>query len=123
MLWDDLNYEREFAFIPRDVYASIPAATSFADVPFGRWRELNADGIIVGSVEKAASGFKVEMRLFNVRTGQMAYGREYSGANARLFAHTISDELHKSQRALNGLARSKLTFDSGPRRRAHDRHD
>jgi TolB protein len=63
-------------------------------------------------VEKAASGFKVEMRLFNVRTGQMAYGREYSGANARLFAHTISDELHKSQRALNGLARSKLTFDS-----------
>jgi TolB protein len=112
VLWDDLNYEREFAFIPRDVYASIPAATSFADVPFDRWRELNADGVIVGSVEKAASGFKVEMRLFNVRTHQMAYGREYTGSNARLFAHTISDEVHKSQRGLIGLARSKLTFDS-----------
>ena len=112
VLWDDLNYEREFTFIPRDVYNSIPAATSFADVPFDRWGELNADGVLVGSVEKTAAGFKVEMRLFNVRTKQMAYGREYSGSNARLFAHTISDEVHKSQRALNGLARSKLTFDS-----------
>ena len=32
VLWDDLNFEHEFAFIPRDVYASIPKATSFADV-------------------------------------------------------------------------------------------
>ncbi len=32
VLWDDLNFEREFAFIPRDVYSSIPKATSFTDV-------------------------------------------------------------------------------------------
>src|ERR1700737_2692745 len=30
VLWDDLNFEREFGFIPRDTYASIPAATSFS---------------------------------------------------------------------------------------------
>jgi TolB protein len=112
VLWDDLNFEREFAFIPRDVYSSIPKATSFADVPFERWRELNADGLIVGTVQKVSAGFKVEMRLFNVRTRQSAFAREYGGSNARLFAHTMSDELHKSQRALNGVARSKLTFDS-----------
>ena len=51
VLWDDLNYEREFAFIPRDVYATIPKATSFNNVPFDRWRELNADGLIVGTVQ------------------------------------------------------------------------
>jgi len=114
VLWDDLNFEREFAFIPRDTYASIPRATSFADVPFDRWRELNADGLIVGTVQKVGTTVKVEMRLFNVRTQQSAYARQYDGtaANPRLFAHTISDELHKSQRALNGVARSKLTFDS-----------
>ena len=44
VLWDDFNFEREFALIPRDTYATIPRATSFADVPFARWRELNADG-------------------------------------------------------------------------------
>lgn len=112
VLWDDLNFEREFAFIPRDVYSSIPKATSFVDVPFDRWRELNADGLIVGTVQKASAGFHVEMKLFNVRTRQAVYPRAYDGSNARLFAHTMSDELHKSQRALNGVARSKLTFDS-----------
>ncbi len=112
VLWDDLNYEREFTFIPRDVYSTIPAATSFADVPFDRWRELNADGVIVGTVQKAGTGIRVEMRLFNVRTRQAAYSRQYDGsaANPRLYAHTISDEVHKTQRALNGVARSKLTF-------------
>src|SRR6185436_8295348 len=48
VLCDALNYEREFAFIPRAVSATIPRATSFNDVPFDRWRELNADGLIVG---------------------------------------------------------------------------
>ena len=112
VLWDDLNFEREFAFIPRDVYSSIPKATSFTDVPFDRWRELNADGLIVGTVQKMSAGFRVEMKLFNVRTRQAVYPRQYDGSNPRLFAHTISDEIHKSQRALNGVARSRLTFDS-----------
>jgi TolB protein len=114
VLWDDLNFEREFAFIPRDTYSTIPRATSFADVPFDRWRELNADGLVVGTVQKVGTTVKVEMKLFNVRSRLSAYARQYDGtaANPRLFAHTISDEIHKSQRALNGVARSKLTFDS-----------
>src|SRR4029077_19201525 len=113
VLWDDLNFQREFAFIPRDVYSTIPKATSFAGVPFDRWRELNADGLIVGTVQKSAAGFHVEMRLYNVRTRQAVYPRQYDGTgNPRLYAHTISDEIHKSQRALNGVARSRLTFDS-----------
>ena len=52
VLWDDLNFEREFALIPRDTYATIPAAKSMTDVPFDRWRELNADGVIIGTVQK-----------------------------------------------------------------------
>ena len=113
VLWDDLNFEREFAFIPRDVYTTIPKATGFSDVPFDRWRELNADGVVVGTVQKMGAGFRVEMRLFNVNTRLAAYSRQYDGsANPRLYAHTISDEIHKSQRALNGVARSKITYDS-----------
>ncbi|HZT77754.1 MAG TPA: hypothetical protein VFA27_13965 [Vicinamibacterales bacterium] len=112
VLRDDLEFEREFSFIPKDVMATVPAATSMNDVPFDRWRELNADGVIVGTVEKTAGGVRVTMRLFNVRTRQSAYGREYNGSNARLIAHTISDEVHKTQRALEGVARSKITFSS-----------
>ncbi len=55
MLWDDLNFEREFDMIPRDTYASIPAARSLAGIPFDRWRELGADALLVGTVESAAT--------------------------------------------------------------------
>ncbi len=114
VLWDDLNFEREFALIPRDVYATIPAAHGMNDVPFDRWRELNADGVIVGTVQKTGNGIRVEVRLFNVKTQQSAWGKQYSGsgANPRSYAHTISDEIHEQQRALRGVARTKLTFDS-----------
>ena len=33
-------------------------------------------------------------------------------ANRRLYAHTIADEIHQQQRALRGVARTKLTFNS-----------
>ncbi len=114
VLWDDLTFEREFALLPRDIHSTVPAATSMLDVPFDRWRELNADGVMVGTVQKTATGVRVEARLFNVRTRQSAFAREYSGsiANARLYAHTIADELHQQQRALRGVARTKLTFNS-----------
>jgi TolB protein len=114
VLWDDLSFEREFALIPRDTYATIPAAKSMLDVPLERWRELNADGVIIGTVQKADNGARVEVRLFNVRSGQSAFGREYTGslANPRIYAHTIADEIHQQQRALRGVARTKLTFNS-----------
>jgi TolB protein len=115
VLWDDLAFEREFYMIPRDTYSTIPAARSVMDVPFDRWRELGADGLIIGSVERTATGLRVEVRLFNVRGGGTpVFGREYAGnaANPRFFAHTISDEIHQQQRALPGVARTKLTFSS-----------
>jgi TolB protein len=114
VLFDDLNFEKEFALIPRDTYATIPTAKSFEDVPFDRWRELNADGVIAGTVQKTGTGVHVEIRLLNVRTKLQAFGKSYDGsaANPRLYAHTISDELHMSQRGLRGVARTKLTFDS-----------
>lgn len=114
VLYEDLAFEHEFSLIPRDVYATVPAATSMTTVPFDRWRELNADGLIVGTVVKTDSGVRVEVRLFNVRSRQSAFSREYTGAvaNKRLYAHTIADELHQQQRALRGVARTKLTFNS-----------
>ena len=112
VLWDDLNYEREFAFVARDVYNTIPKATSFADVPFDRWRELNADGLVVGTVQKTGTSLRVEIRLFNVRSRQSAFGRLYTGspANPRIFAHMAADEIYQTQRALKGVAESKLAF-------------
>lgn len=120
VLWDDLNFEREFYMIPRDTYKSIPAAPTIDAVPYERWRELGADGVVIGTVQKVAAGIRVELRLYNVRARQSIFGREYTGsaANPRLYAHTMSDELHDSQRRLRGVARTKLAFVSDRNREA-----
>ena len=112
VLWDDLNYEREFYMVPRDTYRTIPPAANIGAPPFDRWRELGVDGLVTGSVAKSGNTVRVEMRLFQVRSQRQIYAREYSGsaANARLYAHTISDEIHQSQRNLRGVARTKLAF-------------
>ena len=114
VLWADLDFEREFYLIPRDTYGSIPAARSVTDVPFDRWRELGSDGLVIGSVQKEGTGLKIQVRLFNVRSRQQVFAREYTGSagNPRAYAHTIADEIHQQQRALRGVARTKLTFSS-----------
>jgi len=112
VLWDDLNFEREFYMIPRDTYKSIPPAGSIDTVPYDRWRELGADEVVIGTVQRIAAGVRVEMRLYNVASRQSRMGREYTGsvANPRVYAHTMSDEIHQTQRSLRGVARTKLAF-------------
>jgi TolB protein len=112
VLWDDLNFEREFDMIPRDTYASIPAARSMTSVPFDRWRELGADGLVIGSVQRQGDTFRVAVTLFGVKARDAAFAREYTAsvANPRFFAHTISDEIFDLQLKLAGVARSKIAF-------------
>jgi TolB protein len=83
-------------------------------VPFDRWRELNVDGVIMGSVEKMPKGLRVEVRIFDVRSRQSVFGKIYEGpgTDQRFIAHTASDEIHLQQRNLVGVARTKLTFNS-----------
>lgn len=115
VLWDDLAFEQEFYMVPRDTYRSIPAARTFQEVAFDRWKELGVDGLVAGSVEKVGgNAFRVEVRLFDVRSGRSVIAKEYNGttANPRLYAHTAADDIHQQQRALRGVARTKLTFSS-----------
>ena len=114
VLWDDLAFEREFYLIPRDTYSTIPAARSAGQIPFAAWRELGADAVIFGSVQRTGANVRVEIRLFNIRTQQSVFSKEYTGTatNPRLFAHTASDEIHQQQRSLRGVARTKLAFSS-----------
>jgi TolB protein len=114
VLWDDLNFEREFYMIPRDTYNTVPAARSVDQVPFDAWRELGADAVMFGTISRSGNDVRVEARLFNVRARRSVFAKEYTGsaANARLYAHTIADEVHQQQRGLRGVARTKLAFSS-----------
>ena len=56
------------------------------------------------------------------RTRQSAFGKEYSGsaANPRLYAHTISDEIHQQQRGAARRRAHEAHVRLRSRRRAHD---
>lgn len=114
VLWDDLNFEREFYLISRDTYKTIPAAASLDQVPLPRWKELGADGLVVGSVRREGGNLVVQVRLLEVNSGRAAFSREYKGLpkNPRFFAHSIADDIHKQQVNLRGVARTKLAFTS-----------
>jgi TolB protein len=114
VLFDDLDFEKEYAMIPADVVRTVPAPRSIDDATFDRWREIGADGVVVGTVEKTDRGLRVQVRMLSVRTKESAFGKEYSGtaANPRLYAHTISDDIYMQQRRLRGVARTKLAFSS-----------
>jgi len=119
VLWDDLEFEKEFYMIPRDTYRDIPQANSIDEVALDRWKELGADGVLVGSVRKTPTGATVQFRLFNVASGRSAMAKEYTGSptsilnnDSRVYAHMIADDVHKEQRALRGSARTKIAFTS-----------
>src|SRR5258706_8862908 len=100
--------------IGKDTIATIPKPASLDSVPLDRWKEVNANGVIVGTVRRTAAGVTVQVKLIDVNSGRTALGKEYSGsiANPRRYAHTFSDEMHQDQLALRGLARTKLAFSS-----------
>jgi TolB protein len=112
VLWNDLDFEREFYMIPRDTYASIPRPGSGALPPFAAWRELGADALVSGSVEKVGDLLRVDFRLYRIGDQQQVLAARYEAEarNPRLLAHRISDEIFAKQRNLKGVARTKLAF-------------
>jgi TolB protein len=112
VLWDDLNFEREFYMIPRDTYGSVPSARTAEQVPFAAWRELGADAVVFGTVQRTGNDLRIQVRLFSVRSRLSVFAKEYNGSanNPRLYAHTIADEIHDQQRGLKGVARTKLAW-------------
>ena len=125
VLWDDLDFEREFDLIPRDTYAVDPAgavARRRAVRPLaraGRRRRHHRNGA------EDRRRHPVEVRLYQRAHAAVASSPRStagSAANPRLYAHTIADEIHQQQRALRGVARTKLAFDVRSRRRAGGGH-
>lgn len=114
----DLDFEREFYVIPRKSSAGVPAAATAESLPFTQWTQLGADFVLMGAVKPTATGFAVEIRLVTVRgtsPGKQEFGQSYQGctaANPRYCAHSIADDMHKTLRNLDGVARTKIAFTS-----------
>lgn len=113
VLYDDLEFEREFLLIARSASARVPATTAEA-LPYATWNELGADLVLVGSASRADATLTMEVRIMSVERRASVFGKRYACAmrDPRYCAHTIADELHKELFQLDGVARTKIAFTS-----------
>jgi TolB protein len=116
VLWDDLDFEREYYMIPRKTSASVPVMPAEA-LPYDRWAELGADAVLVANASRSGAALTIELRIMEVKQatrGRQAFGARYTCQiqQPRYCAHSIADEVHKLTKALDGVARTKLAFSS-----------
>ncbi len=116
VLWNDLDFEREFLMVPRKVSAGFPPAPADA-LPVERWAEIT-DAVLVGSVSRNGDTLIVKVEIVSVQpaaAGRRGFGAEYGNCrmqNPRFCAHSIADHVHKQVMNLDGVARTKLAFSS-----------
>lgn len=108
-------------FAPINSNAFIQDAASIQkDGPrFAEWRAINAQGLVTGSVTKAADGrTRVEFRLWDVFSQQQLSGMAYmtTPQNWRRIAHIISDEVYKRITGEEGYFDTRIVYvsESGP---------
>jgi TolB protein len=117
VLWNDLDYEREYTMIPRKVTASVPLAAADA-LPYPAWTEMGAESVLVGSIRREGGNVTIDIRMIVVKApdqGRQLFGARYQNCrpqNPRLCAHSIADDFHKQTRGLDGIARTKIAFAS-----------
>ncbi len=109
---DDVAFESEFDVIPAKAVDAVPPATSLESIPVDNWTEMGATFVAFGTVARNGKGFDVAVHIVSVATKQDRFGKDYKGdaADARQYAHQMSDEMHKELFRLDGVARTKITF-------------
>ena len=101
VLWDDLNFEREFYMLPRDTYVTIPAAAKRPTMsrlrPGGAWcrRRLLRQRFSRGQHRPRSRSLQRAHATDGLRQGIPS-----PPPIQRLYAHTIADEIHQQQREL-----------------------
>lgn len=119
VLWNDLDFEREYYMIPRAAAEAVPL-TPVGTLPFERWSGLGADFVLHGTAYPSGQSLIIELRLISVRGGTPGteyFGKRYqcgvqTARGPRDCAHQIADDFHQEVRSLEGVARTKIAFSS-----------
>jgi TolB protein len=106
----DLRFEDLFQLLQDSLIAAIaplnPQAPRFED-----WKGIGAKYLIAAQAEVAGSELSVEVRVYDVDSGQAMMQRRYSGKadSPRSFAHQASDDILALTQN-KGVARTRIAF-------------
>jgi TolB protein len=86
---------------------------------FADWRQINADGLVIGKVDSVGSGkMKVSFRLYDNAAEIQSAGKQFdaTSGNWRRIAHLISDEIYKRITGEEGYFDTRIVYvaESGP---------
>ena len=116
------DLERSGLFRPIDKASFIEKTTANSIPKFPSWRQINAAGLVTGSIKPAENGdVEVEFRLWDVFAEQQIAGRSYvtSPNNWRRISHLIADEIYKRLTGEEGYFDTRIVYiaESGPAQR------
>src|SRR5882724_6185498 len=88
---------RSGRFAPLDRRDMIDKPTTGSEVRFQDWKYLKSDYIAVGKVSQDASGYLLQVELYNVLNGQSLLGQRFpsTAASLRATAHRIADGIYE----------------------------
>lgn len=106
----DLSRSGRFAGLPRSSMTSLPTSTVGLDL--GDWRLLKTDYLVVGRVNAAPGGYRVEFELVNVATGAtlLAYAQPASADGLRLAAHRVADLIYEKIIGVPGAFATRIAY-------------
>jgi TolB protein len=115
------DLERSGLFRPIPHNAFIEQVTFATNIPrFPDWRQINAAGLVIGSVVPTGPGkVKVSFRLWDIYGEQQVAGKQYDtfNRNWRRIAHLIADEIYKRITGEDGYFDTRIVYvsETGPK--------
>jgi TolB protein len=114
------NLRRSGLFAPIDQKAYIERITDFNRPPqFASWRQIGADAVVTGRLERQGSNVSAPYHLWDVASGSRIHGQVVSTCpdNYRRLAHIISDQIYQRLTGESGYFDTRIVFidESGAR--------
>lgn len=106
----DLNRSGQFRVLRKEDVIELPARGS--EIRFPVWSKLRQDYIVVGRVQQAEGGFRVEFELFDVKQQQslLALALPARAGEFRGVAHQIADLVYEKLLKVRGAYFTRIAY-------------
>lgn len=112
---NDLDLSSYFNIIPPALYPDKGNDELVAEkVDLAKWRSIGANALIRGSVYKDGGRVTIQLKLYNVQTGELQLGKQYTAdkKDLRTIAHRFADDVLFSVTGLRGVFNTKIAYSS-----------
>jgi TolB protein len=106
------NLARSGLFEPVDRRDMVQRPSRLPDINFGSWRLLETDHVVIGRISENASGYDIEVELYDVLSTQRVMGQRLriGWGELRNSAHRISDLIYEALIGVPGAFFTRIAY-------------